>query len=681
MQRTDRKVLGSDETSSSLVEELFATLARRAGLGSFTPTARAEAIIVDLERRGVARSPANLLGAAYEASIDAQSRRAGGIHYTPQTLVARVAERAFDAAGDLREERPNVIDPAMGAGAFLLAALRSIVGRDPRGDDVANRRAIATGSLFGIDADPLAVVAARRAIWLEVADPLLPLDAFDTQLVHADGLLDESLGDRSGLRWREAFARVFDLRGGFDVVLGNPPFLGGKRIRTVYGDAYAERLLGVHPGANKNVDLAAHFLRRGYDALRPGGVLGFVTTNTIAQGDTREGGLAHVLRNGATLLAADRSVAWPGAAGVVTSLLWLKRGPAAGPRYLDGVEVQHIDAFFSTLRADCDPARLRAMKRRAFIGCFLRGSGFVVDDDTKGASRVADVQAVLLREPQSAALVRPFMGGEEVLNHPRHEPHRAVIHFGARSLEEARAHAGLFSIVEANVRPFREARRATKADEAHRATWWRFANPRPELDAAIAGLAHVIVIPRMSAHVVAARVPTTTVFSDQLVVVASSSFAVFALLSSRVHEAWARFTCSTLGMGIRYTPSDAFETFVTPRPSFESLEHDDDLARAGIDFESARRAVLEGRGVGLSKLRRIIQRDTSADIVSLRRARDDLNRAVFSAYGWTDDPADVTDEAIVARLLSLNLERAHSNQGSTVAVVSIGSAQHRVPVE
>lgn len=635
------------------IDELFAALAGDAGLRPQVSSAAARATLRAFASSATPRSA--FLGASYERSLADHSRRAGGIHYTPEPLVARVVTTAFEALAPERRAAPLVIDPAMGAGAFLCAALRAIVRQRGGEDSPAARREVALGCLHGIDRDEGAVRAARRALWLEVGDPSLPIDAFDSALVCGDALLDLPQAARPGVDWQRAFPRAFEReRVGFDLVLGNPPFLGGKRVRTVHGDAYAAALGALHPGANKNVDLAAHFLRRGFTSLSEGGVLGFITTNTIAQGDTREGGLAQVLRAGGWLVAAERAVPWPGAAGVVVSLLWIRqgRGPSRRAPRLDGAPVERIDAFLSSHGADAEPARLPTARKRAFIGCFLRGAGFVLDE--------REAASLLSEAPASADVVRPFMGGEEVLTDPLQRPHRWVIHFGARSLDEARAYPRALAIVEQRVRPFREARRATQADEAHRASWWRFANVRPELSAATRELSHVIVIPRMTSELVVARIPNATVLSDQLVVIASGSHAVLAVLASRAHEAWARFTCSTLGRGLRYTPSDAFETFPLPARSFEALERDAELGAVGERFDAARERALAARGVGLSALRRLL-REAGApgdDLAALRAAKVELDRKVCAAFGWPVAALAEDEGSLVRRLLALNAGQA-----------------------
>lgn len=581
--------------------------------------------------------PDEIIGAAYEARLGRDVRRAQGTHFTPRAITERVVARALDAL-DVRDGAAlsiRVLDPAMGAGAFLCEALRQLVARSGLQDGPEARRKVALQCLRGVDKDTAAVAAARESLWAAVGDPSLDPTAFDETLIAGDALFDSPFRSER-----------------FDLAIGNPPFLGGKRIRTVHGDAYAQRLVELHPPANKNTDLAAHFLRLGFDRLREGGVIAFVVTNTIAQGDTREGGLAEVLRRGGTIFAAERRVPWPGVAGVVVSLLWIRRGEFSGPRLLDDRAVPTIDAFLSEHERRRDPERLPENRDRAFIGCFLRGKGFVFDDRSLDATPLSVMQSILERRPESAEVVLPFLGGEEVLADPEQRPHRWVIHFGDRTEAEARGRfPELLEIVERKVRPFREARSATQADRAHARTWWRFANRRPELEEKKRGLERVIVLPRMSSNVVAAFLPARFVCSDQLVVVASSSPAVLALLSSSVHEAWTRLFASTLGDGIRYTPSDVFETFPLPTETFGELEAHPGLCEAGAAFDGARSRALRELGIGITALLGRAARGEPHDAVGrLLDAKRALDEAVLRAYGWEGLARKGEDGEVLRRL-------------------------------
>src|SRR5206468_8609842 len=147
---------------------------------------------------------------------------------------------------------------------------------------------------------------------------------------------------------------------GFDVVVGNPPFLGGKRISSQYGNAYAEWLQVVHAGAQGNADLVGHFFRRAFTLLRVGGCFGLIATNTVAQGDTRESGLRAVLEAGGSVLRAVARLPWPGeAAGVVCVGHVAKALPARSP-VLDGRQARRISAYLVEGDLDASPARLAA---------------------------------------------------------------------------------------------------------------------------------------------------------------------------------------------------------------------------------------------------------------------------------------------------------------------------------
>ena len=137
--------------------------------------------------------------------------------------------------------------------------------------------------------------------------------------------------------WQIEFPEVFERKDpGFDAFVGNPPFLGGKRISTVLGGGYRDWIAQAHSGASRNTDLAAHFFRRTFDLLRAGGSLGLIATNTISEGDTRAGGLRWICAHGGEIYRAFSRYQWPGQAAVVVSIVHVAKGAWASPRFLDG---------------------------------------------------------------------------------------------------------------------------------------------------------------------------------------------------------------------------------------------------------------------------------------------------------------------------------------------------------
>jgi hypothetical protein len=159
--------------------------------------------------------------------------------------------------------------------------------------------------------------------------------------------------DSSEKRWRSRSstrssmaARVSRRRpeGGFDVMLGNPPFMGGLKISERFGDRYRSALSVVSGSSGGLADLCAYMYRRAFSLLKSGGFLGMVATNTIGQGDTREQGLAVMPRQEGTLTFVHRYVKWPGTANVEVNLVGLRKGGWSGARVLDGREVDFISS-------------------------------------------------------------------------------------------------------------------------------------------------------------------------------------------------------------------------------------------------------------------------------------------------------------------------------------------------
>ncbi len=462
---------------------------------------------------------------------------------------------------------------------------------------------------------------------------------------------------------------------GFDCVIGNPPFMGGVRISSATSPTYLAYLNVAYPGAGGQADLAAYFFRRGFALLRRGGGLGFLSTNTVCQGDTRTAGLRAIVRAGGSIYAAQRRVRWDGDATVVPCVVWITRGAAPRPARLDGRPVPRISAFLLPRGGDDDPARLRENAGVAFKGVEPYGDGFVFEDGNAAANSLDDLRALLARAPRCADRIFPYLGGFELNTSPRHAPSRWVIDLGDATLAEAAAYPELLAIAEARVRP----ERLRKAADVARWPWWQFWRSRPELRAATRGLAHVLALADTSRHLALARVPAGVVLNKTLVVFALDEPAAFCVLQSRVHEVWSRCFGSTMRDDLRYTATDCFETFPFPAGWRASAE----LAAIGGRYEALRAARMIDRGEGLTATYNRFHDPDEDDpaIVALRRLHDDLDRAVLAAYEWDDLAARVAcgfhpehddgaservrwwwapelRDEVLARLLALNERRA-----------------------
>jgi hypothetical protein len=431
--------------------------------------------------------------------------------------------------------------------------------------------------------------------------------------------------------WEIEFPEVFDRKNpGFDAILGNPPFLGGKKISTNFGNEYIAWLAEYHIESNGNADLVAHFFRRAFDLLRQEGTFGLISTNTIAQGDTRNTGLRWICQQCGTIYNATKRKKWEGVAAVVVSIIHVFKGNYQGIKLLDHREVPLISAFLFHAGGNENPKSLMANADKSFIGSYVLGMGFTFDDTNPDATSIAEMQRLIAENPKNVDRIFPYIGGEEVNSSPTHAHHRYVINFGEMSEQEAREYPDLIKIIEEKVKPQRN---SLKRD-AYRLRWWQYAEKQSALYRAIAPFNRVLVIARVSQQGAFTFLSSNIVFSEQLVVFVDQRYSFFCLLQSRIHEIWARFFSSTLGDGLRYAPSDCFETFSFP----ENWETNQNLEKIGKTYYEYRAQLMIKNNQGLTetynRFHNPDERDT--DILKLRELHDAMDRAVLDAYGWSD---------------------------------------------
>jgi hypothetical protein len=260
------------------------------------------------------------------------------------------------------------------------------------------------------------------------------------------GFVEATALQRRFFHWPLAFPEVL-AGGGCDVFVGNPPFLGGKRISTTEGDRYRNFLTSTYVPAEGLTDLCAFFFRRSYQALRQNGHLGLIATNTIGQGDTREGGLGVMVQSGGTLNFARRFVGWPGVANVEVTLIALRKGKWGELPELDGERVEFISSRLDT-DPETEPIYLVQNDGKAFQGSNVRGVGFVLQAN--------EAQALMRRDPRNRQCLFPYLIGEDVNSQVDQSPTRWIINFFDWSREQAESYKELFEIVKERVLPERE---------------------------------------------------------------------------------------------------------------------------------------------------------------------------------------------------------------------------------
>jgi len=527
----------------------------------------------------------------------------------------------------------RVLDPACGSGNFLyiayreLRALESLLKR--RIGDLAQHTGLPAPAgdlpyyplrnLQGIDIERVAVMIARVTLWMghrQMMELYGPAEA-PLPLVDLSGI---RAADALRIQWPET-----------DAIIGNPPFLGDRKIRAALGSGYVEWLkqefgVGV-------VDFAAYWFRRAADHLTPGQRAGLVSTNTLRENKHRLASLDYVVQRGGVITDAVSSEKWPGDAKVHVSLTNWVQSPVEPPTafMLDGGEVDGITTQLRPGRTVWEPRALSGNRGRSFIGCQPTGDGFLLD--LVSASRLSV-------DPRNDGRVCHYVTGQDIADEPNQGPSRYVIDFGTMSLEAAAESPALLDIVRRDVKP----ERAGKGRHFER-LWWQFAWPRPEMRAAVAALGRFIASTATGKRLLMSWQDVAVCPSNATVVFAFDDDFSMGVLLSRAHDAWAWARSSTLKGDLRYTPSTAFMTFPFPDPV--SPEARARVAAASSALYARRTELCAEHQIGLTKLYNLIDDGAFTDLKALHLA---LDRSVAAAYGWPESVAQDGPELV--RLLT-----------------------------
>lgn len=524
------------------------------------------------------------------------------------------------------EARREVELPGCIADAFI-GEIFSASGNAATSDNALALLAIQVGQAIEGDQDTI-VAMSRRALTSLAMD------------------LPSGKSPRVPFHWPIVFPEVFQReREGFDGIVGNPPFLGGKRITGVLGTTFRDWLVRhIAEERRGSADLVAYFFLRAWSLLRDGGGFGLLAVNTIAEGDTRQVGLEAMVNKGAVIHAAYPNEPWSGSAAVVTSRVHVRKGGWLGAKNLLGQPVSFISAFLSDVE-EWSPERLKANESIAYQGSIVLGMGFVITPE--------QAQQMLNADPKNAEVIFPYLNGEDLNSNYEHRPSRFVINFWDWPEERAQQYKLPYEWILEKVKPERQ--RRNENDEfvlrrplPHR--WWQYADKRPALYHSI-GRGHpferhpegwgpnqkrldqVIAITRVSKYLNAVIVPNESIFTLDLFVFALNDFASFALLQSSPFVSWAWSRGGRMKHDLRFSGTDVVETFPMPE-SYRS----ENLLRLGMALHSERAALLSEKMIGVTKLTNLINsKEVSESGVGLvRKILSEIDLEVMRLYGWED---------------------------------------------
>jgi type II restriction/modification system DNA methylase subunit YeeA len=514
---------------------------------------------------------------------------------------------------------------------------------------------VSPSQLFGIETEFYAHELASIVVWIgflqwkhehgvqEDREPVLEkLDNIE----HGDAIMRyDAEGKPYEPEWQKA-----------DFIIGNPPFLGDKKMRSELNDKYVDDLRGLYDGRIPGgADLVTYWFEKARRQIerKIAKRAGLLATNSISMVGNRPV-LKRIKETGDIFMAwSDRPWSLEGAA-VRVSMIGFDDGSET-VRVLDDCEVESIHADLTAETNVLEAGPLKENEGLCFLGVMKGGPFELSADDAKR----------MLRAPlnpngrPNADVVKRRLGGQDVGGQGRGG---WIIDFVDLPETDAALYEMPFEYVRHHVKPLREGKR----DLQMRTYWWLHGRHRPAFRAKLTGLRRYVATPEVSKHRLFVWVDSEVVPDHKLHVFPRQDDYFFGVISSSAHEFWTLATCSWIGKGNdpSYNSDSTFLTFPFPwPPGTEPSESDPRvkaIADAARELVRLRDAWLNPPGIDPREL----PRRTLTNLYNLRpewlsNAHRTLDQAVFAAYGWS---ANLTKEEILARLLALNHQRAAAQE-------------------
>lgn len=573
-----------------------------------------------------------------------------------------------------------MLDPACGSGNFLYLALRSLKNIERHviheaetfGLPVQFPR-VGPESVLGIEVNPYAAELARVSIWIGeiqwmiengfgvAKKPVLkPLDQIECR----DAILTDDGGEPE---WPKA-----------DAIVGNPPFLGGKMMRSGLGSTYVDKLFAVYDTrVPAEADLVTYWFEKAARQIAAKSVsrVGLVATNSIRGGPNRR--VLQRVREVAHIFDAWSDEPWINEGAAVRVSLISFEASAESPCRLNGKPVDAISV-------DLQPAGSSGTDITAAIKlgenadiCFM-GITKVGPFDIPGDLARSWVSLPNPHGRSNAEVLRPSWNGLDVTRRPRD---MWIVDFGIDMPEsDASCFEAPFAHVAANVKP----ERAKNNRENYARVWWIHGEPRPTLRKKLIATKRAIVTPEVAKHRVFSWLPSGVLPDKNLQVVVRDDDTTFGILSSNIHRVWALRQGSSLEDRPRYTATSTFETFPFPDGLTPNIPADSYLtdaraklvATAAVRLNQLRenwlnppefvdrvpevapgypdRLMPRSRSTERELEKRTLTKLYNANPDWLQHAQDDLDKAVAAAYGWE---WPLSEDEILKRLFALNQGR------------------------
>ena len=624
----------------------------------------------------------------------------------------------------------RVLDPACGTGNFLYVALEHL--KRIEGEVLALERAVGGGeqrielahldvdprNFLGLEINPRAAHIAELVLWIGYLQwyrkthtpgswPEPVLHAYHN-IKHCDALIAHAAVEETGeTRWDGHTMKVSPVTGeevpddsarmpvlrylkatkaewpAAEVIIGNPPFIGNKRMRLALGDGYVETVRGLYPDVPETADFVMYWWHIAAERVRAGTTkrFGLITTNSITQTFNRRVVQPH-LDAGVRIAWAIPDHPWvdsvDGAA--VRIAMTMADGETGEGRLLrvvlekeeaDGshrVEVQSLPGIVNpdlTIGAAVSrSAALQANEGISFMGCTPVGEGFLVTSDQARQLGLGSRAGI-------APHIRSFRNGKDLSDRPRGV--LALDFFGLGADELRTKFPEAYQWLHDTVKPERD----QNSREAYRKNWWIFAEARQGMRKALAGLPRYIATCRTAKHRAFVFLEAECLPDSKVIAIAHDDAVMLGILSSRIHLTWALRAGSHHGVGNdpNYNNSLCFDPFPFPTSTdaqataIRAIAEDLDAhrkrqqtAHPGLTLTGMYNVLAKLRsGEALTVKEQAIHKQGLCSV--LKDLHDRLDAAVAEAYGW---PVDLPGDELLTRLVALNHERATEEAAGTI---------------
>jgi hypothetical protein len=636
----------------------------------------------------------------------------------------------------------KVLDPACGTGNFLyvaLARMKELEGEvvsllNELGDDqyVAelSGHTITPENFLGIEINPRAAAIAQLVLWIgylqwhfrvngEQRMPPEPVLRDVKTIENRDALItwDKKLLERDDqgkplTRWDGETMKLHPVTGKkvpdetarveihtyvnpkpakwpkADFVVGNPPFIGNKRMRLRLGDHYCAALRLAWKSVPNSVDLVMYWWEEAANLVSRGQIkaFGLISTNSIKQISNRividkwmrakpPVGLKfaipdHPWRDEAT----NAQVRVAMTIGISSPQSGLLQRVVQETKFKDAFNEVDLQGTVGTIHSNLtigvdvtDVSTLKANDNMSFMGVIPSGVGFRLTQP--------DLDNLNLSAENLPQVVRRYLVGNELTDNK--SPGFIVDYQGLDEQQARAASPAIFQHVLNSVKSLRTAKSGDTSDSQQYAKeWWLFAKPRPEMRKALIGLERYIATTETSKHRWFCFLDSEILADQKIRLIGSDDGFLLGILSSRTHVTWADATGGRQGVGNDpvYNNTTCFAQFPFPDGVPDALKATIRSEAEALDAQ--RKQVLAAhRDLTLTDLYNVLEvlksgralTESERDVhdrglvTLIKQHHDTIDALVAEAYGW---PANLTEEEILFRLVALNKARAtEENKG------------------